>query len=116
MKNEIEVELLARINLAVLTYYQKAEEFKTQENYGNWLKSITHESLRTHFEELGFEASKNAIPFMRFILELNDIGLYEHLKCAISEDDYQKFINPNKDWVVPNEMNIVNLEDLSKLV
>ncbi len=53
---------------------------------------------------------------MRFVLELNRIGLYEHMKSNLSDDDYKKFIAPNNDLVIPKEMNIVNPDDLTKLI
>lgn len=116
MKKEVEVGLLARINLAVLSYYRKAEEFMTEENYIDWLKSLTHESLVKHFAELGFEQGKNSIPFMRYVLELNDVGMEEHLKANLSNEDYAAWLNPNSSLMIPKEMNILKSTDHSKLL
>jgi hypothetical protein len=116
MKKEIEAGLLARINAAVLSYYQKAEKYKTEKNFRAWLQSFGYSSLRLHFEQLGFERSKSALSFMRFVLELNDHGLNRHMKANLSEDDFNQWVNPSKNMIVPKEMNILDPDDLSKLV
>lgn len=118
MKKEIDLDLLAKLNKAFIEYYAKAEKFKTEENFLAWLShlDIRHPELRKDFERAGFEESKNAIPFMRFVLELNSIGLYEHMQHNLSCEDYKRFIAPNSDLVIPKEMNIVNPNDLTKLI
>ncbi|NOS91210.1 MAG: hypothetical protein HOP30_04770 [Cyclobacteriaceae bacterium] len=115
MKKPIDVFLLARTNKAALSYYAKASVFKTEENYKVWLNTLSSSILRNHFEEIGFENSKNALPFMRFVLELNDFGLDEHMKNSLSKYDYEQWINPSKELIVPKEMNILDPDDLSKL-
>lgn len=116
MKKEIEIDYLARINVAVLSYYQQAEQYKTEENFRTWLQSLGYCSLRLHFEQLGFDGCKNVLSFMRFVLELNDHGMNEHMKDKLSEKDYELWTNPSKDWTIPKEMNILNPNDLSKLI
>jgi len=114
----MDLSLIAKLNKAVIEYYGKAEEFKTPENFCKWLNHLAtkHQILLKDFELAGFERSKNAIPFMRFILEANNIGLYEHMRNNLSAEDYKTFITPNSDLVIPNEMNIINLKDRTKLI
>jgi hypothetical protein len=94
MKNDIDIDLLSRINRVVLSYYAQADRFKTEINFYLWLPSL-RESLREHFRRLGFEESKNSIPFMRYVLELNDICMDEHMKVNLSQEDYATCINPD---------------------
>lgn|GEM_PF-4558397 len=117
MKKEIDFDLLASLNKAFIEYYAKADKFKIEENFLVWLDdlSLKHPDLRTDFEKSGFEESKNTIAFMRFILELNGIGLFEHMKKSLSENDYYRFTHPD-DWVIPKEMNIVNTKTMNSLI
>ena len=115
MKNEIDTHLLARVNRAVLNYYAQADQFKTEINFYLWLPTL-RESLREHFRQKGFEDSKNSLPFMRHVLELNDIGMDEHMKVNLSKEDYATWINPDSTRMVPKEMNILNLDDKSSLI
>jgi hypothetical protein len=114
MKHEIDTHLLARINRAVLSYYAQSDQFKTEINFYLWLPTLK-ESLREYFRQKGFEDSKNSIPFMRHILELNDIGMDEHMKANLSKEDYATWINPDRTLMVPKEMDILNPDDKSSL-
>lgn len=116
MKKPIDTFLLARTNKAVLSYYAKAGKFKTEANFKAWLESLESSTLKLHFEQMGFENSKNALPFMRFVLELNDFALNDHMRNSLSSDDYEQWVNPSRDLVVPKEMNILDMNDLSKLL
>jgi hypothetical protein len=106
MKNQIDIHLLARINKAVLQYYARAEPYKTQENFEIWLRGLIT-AVRIHFEEQGFQKHKNAFPFMRFVLELNDIGMDEFMRSNLSPNDFIGWKNPNCDLTVPDEMNLI---------
>jgi hypothetical protein len=114
MKHEIDTHLLARVNRAVLSYYAQADQFKTEINFYMWLPTLNG-SLREHFRQKGFEDSKNSLPFMRHVLELNDIGMDEHMKANLSKEDYATWINPDRILMVPKEMDILNPDDKSIL-
>jgi hypothetical protein len=114
MKHEIDIHLLARVNKAVLSYYAQAEQFKTEINFYLWLPTLRG-SIRKHFRQEGFEKSKNSLPFMRHVLELNDIGMDEHMKANLSKEDYAIWINPDSTLMVSKEMNILNPDDKSSL-
>jgi hypothetical protein len=114
MKHEIDTHLLARVNRAVLNYYAQADQFKAEINFCLWLPTL-RESLREHFRQKGFEESKDSIPFMRHVLELNDIGMDEHMKANLSKEDYATWISPDNTLMAPKEMNILNPDDKSNL-
>ena len=114
MKSEIDTHFLARVNRAVLSYYAQADQYKTETNFYSWLSTLS-EFLKEDFHKKGFEKSKNSLPFMRFVLELNDIGMDEHMKANLSKEDYMIWINPNSTIMVPKEMNILNPGDKSNL-
>jgi hypothetical protein len=115
MKAEIDLGILARTNKAVLSYYAMADKYKSEEAFNSWLQSLGYSNIRLRFEELGYSRSKDAIPFMRFVLELNDHGLNDYMKNNLSVEDFEQWMNPSKDLVVPIEMNVLNQSDLSKL-
>jgi hypothetical protein len=106
MKREVDFQLLARINKVVLQYYAQAQPYKTEEDFKIWLKGLIP-AVRFHFQEQGFEKHKNTLPFMRFALELNDIGMDEYLKKHLSTADYQAWTNPNQEIFVPDELNLL---------
>lgn len=114
MKNEIDIHFLARINRVILQYYALAEPYKTEDNFRTWLQTLIP-AIRFHFEEQGFEKHKNSLPFMRFILELNDLGMDAFLKDELSNEDYSAWIKPDNILLVPKELNILNLNDKSRL-
>jgi hypothetical protein len=106
MKKQIDIHLLARINKVVLEYYAQAAPHKTEENFRIWLQGLIP-AVRHHFEEQGFEKHKNTLPFMRFVLELNDIGMDGHLEQHLSPNDFKAWKNPNSNLAVPDEMNLL---------
>ena len=115
MKKEIDIHLLARVNRVVLSYYAQADKFKTEKNFQSWLATLS-EILKPHFQLKGFEQSKNALPFMRFILELNDIDMAEYMKENLSTGDYLAWIYPDSTLIVSKEMNLMDPDDLSHTV
>lgn len=106
MTKELNLSVLGKINYAVVSYYSKADKFKTFENYSSWLETLSV-TLKDHFQSRGFEQSQNSFPFMRYVLELNDIGMDEHMKANLSESEFFLWKNPKANLSVPEEMNLL---------
>ncbi len=68
----------------------------TDEDFENWLSGLP-ENAQIHFRADGLEKSKGALPFRRFYMEYNDIGLDEYMKRHLSPEDYEYHMNVSKD-------------------
>ena len=81
---------LFRIGNVTMRYMNNDEiDFDpTEEDFENWLLGLP-ENMQKHFRTDGLEKSKGALPFRRFYMEYNDIGLDEYLKKHLSAEDYE---------------------------
>ena len=81
---------LFRIGNVTMRYMDNDEiDFNpTEEDFENWLAGLP-ENIQKHFRADGLEKSKGALPFRRFYMEYNDIGLDEYLKRYLSAEDYE---------------------------
>ena len=91
---------LFRIGNVTMRYMNNdAIEFNpTEEDFENWLSGLP-EKIQPVFKADGLEKSKGMLPFRRFYMEYNDIGLDEYLKKYLSKEDYefQKAVDNEKD-------------------
>jgi hypothetical protein len=78
---------LLKIGLAAKQYYEQAEEYVSLPVYNEWITCI-EDPLKTHFSKIGFDKGKTAIPFLRFVMEKNDIGLDAFMQSNLSEDEW----------------------------
>ena len=81
---------LFRIGNVTMCYMNNDEiDFNpTEEDFENWLSGLP-ENMQNHFRADGLEKSKSALPFRRFYMEYNDIGLDEYMKRLLSPQDYE---------------------------
>lgn len=91
---------LFRIGNVTMRYMNNdAIEFNpTEEDFENWLSGLP-EKIQPIFRADGLENCKGMLPFRRFYMEYNDIGLDEYLRKYLSKEDYefQKAVNNEKD-------------------
>ena len=86
---------LLRISNAIFIYHQKAKEYSpTIRDWNEWLDN-TKEPLKTAMQAIGFSGGRTTVPFRRFVLEKNDVGLDSFLKANLTSDDYQVYIERN---------------------
>jgi hypothetical protein len=88
---------LFRIGNVTMRYMNNDEiDFDpTEEDFENWLSGLP-ERAQKHFRADGLEKSKGALPFRRFYMEYNDIGLDEYMKRHLSAEDYAYHMNIGK--------------------
>lgn len=84
-------ELMFIVGNATYRYHQRSKEFKpTEEDWEEWLEGLP-KSMAVHMRKEGFEKGKLALPFTRYIMEKNDIGLEEYIKENLDPQDYQEY-------------------------
>ncbi len=72
-------------------YHSDAEIYDpTQEDYEEWLEGLP-EKVRNGMKKLGFEGCKKVLPFTRYVMEKNDIGLEEYIKMHMDSEDYNEY-------------------------
>lgn len=84
----IEVERMLRIGI-VATQYHKGDGIKFEpswQDWEDWLGGLP-ERAAVIFSKDGFEKGILALPFKRFYIELNDIGLEEYMTQHLSTED-----------------------------
>lgn len=87
---------LIRIGNTIHSYFsQLNREELTKEDFHSWIDSL-EEPMKTAFAKKGLEDCRGVLNFQRFILELNDYGLWEFLKQALTEEDYNYWKAHNK--------------------
>jgi len=111
MKQEVDVHLLSRHVKAIMSYYDQASSFKTENAYLAWLATLST-TLKESFREMGCDKSLNSFPFMRYVLEKNGYQMDKFMKTHLTLKDYWQWKNPRTDLVVPCEMNIIDLQTL----
>lgn len=79
---------LTRIGHVVSNYYQQPEEGPQPQHFHLWISSLA-EPTRTVFSEKSFDRCKDVLDFRRFVAELNDGGLEEHMQRHLTGTDYR---------------------------
>lgn len=72
-------------------YHNDAKRFDpTQEDYKEWLEGLP-QNIKVGMSKLGFEGCKTVLPFTRYVMEKNDIGLEEYIQLHMDADDYEEY-------------------------
>lgn len=72
-------------------YHQESKDYSPNENdYKEWLEGLP-ENVRAGMLKLGFEGCKTILPFTRYVMEKNDIGLEEYIKDHMDPEDYKEY-------------------------
>ncbi len=89
-KEKIWHSRLFRIGNATYIYHNKSIDFEpTEELFKEWISNMENRKIALIMEQKGFEESKRALPFTRYVMEKNDIGYDQFLKENLSDEDYQ---------------------------
>lgn len=84
-------ELLFTLGNITYRYHMEAvKKHPEEKDYKEWLEGLP-EKIRKDMELKGFEWCKNVLPFTRYIMEKNDIGLEEYIKRHMDIDDYEEY-------------------------
>lgn len=80
---------LFRIGNASYCYYQrtKGDIEPTHQYFEEWLTGLP-ENIKSDLKTKSFESCKTHIPFLRYVMERNDIGMDEWMGNHLSEADY----------------------------
>ena len=87
-ETRIEMERMLRIGI-VAAQYHKGDEVRfepSHQDWEDWLGGLP-ERAATIFRKDGFEKGILALPFRRFYMELNDIGLEEYMAKYLSIEE-----------------------------
>lgn len=76
---------LLRIGHVAVSFYRQVEP--EQRHFEIWTQTLK-EPMRSFLLKKGFEACKGMLNFRRFVAELNDTRLKEHMKTNLSPEDY----------------------------
>jgi hypothetical protein len=82
---------LFRFGNAAYIYHQQANEFEPNEtDFKEWLEGLPLE-IRKDFEKRGFENCKGVVPFTRYVMEKNDVGMDRWMEMHLSKSDYKEY-------------------------
>lgn len=73
---------------ASFLYYNQAKA-GNEEIWGIWLEGLD-KNVREGFKQIGYEKGKTALPFLRFVNELNDLGYGEFMQKLLSPEDWEQ--------------------------
>lgn len=93
-ETRIEMERMLRIGI-VASQYHKGDGIKfepSQQDWEDWLGGLP-ERAAIIFRKDGFEKGILALPFRRFYMELNDLGLEEYMKEHLSIEELAMWKN-----------------------
>src|SRR4051794_9580005 len=72
-------------------YYQREPDSEpTEDDYIDWLSGLP-DNIAQSFRNDGFEKCKGVFPLRRHAAERNDIGMDAYMKGALSDDDYRRW-------------------------
>jgi hypothetical protein len=81
-------------------YHNDAQRLApTEEDYKEWLQGLP-DNLREAMKTAGFEECKRMLPFTRYVMEKNDIGIDEYVQLHMDQEDYLEYksmINPDRN-------------------
>jgi phage gp29-like protein len=76
-------------------YYDKARELSSEALFNSWIESLS-EPIKSSLRTKGYVFSKNALPFLRFVAEMNDLGLDQFMKERLTEKDFERYVKMNR--------------------
>lgn len=77
-----------RICMALSRYFLQVEPEPS--HFHDWIDSL-QEPAKAIYRKKGFAACRDTINFRRFVAELQDAGLEEHMQRHLSGEDYRKW-------------------------
>lgn len=84
-------KLLFSYGNAAYRYHQRAGKFEGNEAlWEEWLHCIPA-PLADQLREQGYEKGKHALPFTRYVMEVNDIGMDAYVRTLMGEAEYEAF-------------------------
>lgn len=87
-------ELIFSYGNASVLYYKEAKMAISEESFKDYLSALREygdNKIADHFEAQGFEKSKGAIPYIRYVNEKQDIGMEEFIKEKLGEKLYNEY-------------------------
>lgn len=85
-------EQFMRVSKVIAQYYKGAPVELTEDVFKQWIEALD-EPMKSGFLRQGFEQAKNALPFRRFALELNDYGMRDYMRENLTKEDFQYYKN-----------------------
>ncbi|MEI6949790.1 hypothetical protein V9K67_21565 [Paraflavisolibacter sp. H34] len=86
-----QMELAYSFGNAAYIYHSQAQDYEPSEvDFEEWLEGLS-ETMRASMKKKGFQACKTHIPFTRYVLEKNDIGMDLFVKNLMGAKDYAEF-------------------------
>lgn len=81
-------ELLFSYGNSAYIYHRQARTFNPcLADYEEWLQGLP-ETLRLQMQQKGFEACKTVLPFTRYVMEKNDVGMTAFIRELMGEKDF----------------------------
>ena len=84
-------ELLFAYGNSAYIYHQGAKDFEPDlKDFEEWLEGLP-ENIRISMRRAGFEDCKTMLPFTRYVMEKNDVGMEAFVKQMMGEQDYAEY-------------------------
>jgi len=94
-KRRLEALIYSRVNASAL-YYDKADILISMESFQNYLADLREygsNKIANHFESEGFEKSRSAITYLRYVNEVNDVRIEKFIKSKLGESLYNEYLS-----------------------
>ena len=79
---------------ASVRYYSRAKG-GDEKTWEIWLEGLD-KNVREGFKQMGYEKGKTALPFLRFVNELNDLGYDEYIRKLLRPEDWEQLSSLSK--------------------
>lgn len=80
-----------RVMAAMVDYYKDAPEIQpTATDWKLWIEGLK-EPMKSGYLKMGFDEAKTALPFRRFYLERNDLGMTDYVCDHLSPEDFEYY-------------------------
>lgn len=84
-------ELLFSYGNATYHYHQEAQDHApTETDYQEWLEGLPP-AMQPKMREKGFEECRTLLPFTRYVMEKNDVGMEAYVRELMGEEAYAAF-------------------------
>lgn len=72
-------------------YHQEAQDYTpTEADYQEWLQGLSL-AMQPKIREKGFEECRTLLPFTRYVMEKNDVGMEAYVRELMGEEAYAAF-------------------------